>query len=382
MAAPLNNKHSSSPKQTVVEKEKKSGSSFLQKTVPVYILFLIISLMIGTMSVYFYWLHHHLQEKGRGTATEQLEESDDQNEVHVSVVRKFGKSLIHPLLFVEIESEKILQPLRTKLNQLIEDKTKVGVLLSASVYVKDLNNGVYIAINQDSLYDPASLMKVPLLLIYYKEAESNPGILKKSYVFKRETKNATEETIKDKSLIEGQNYTVEELLFYMIAYSDNEAFWILYDHIDNSKFNAFDKTLQIPTHIDRVHFPASDKHYISNVNSVAHYFNVIYNASYLNNHFSSAAMNLLTKSTYKNGLVKGIDPNVIIAHKFGERTLSYLLDGRLENLQTEFHEFGIVYLTNRPYLLGVMTRGNHSDQLQAVVGDISRIVYDDLKANN
>ena len=78
---------------------------------------------------------------------------------------------------------------------------------------------------------------------------------------------------------------------------------------------------------------------------------------------------------------RGIDPNVIIAHKFGERTLSYLLDGRVENLQTEFHEFGIVYLTNRPYLLGVMTRGNNSNQLQEVVGDISRIVYDDLRAS-
>jgi hypothetical protein len=48
-------------------------------------------------------------------------------------------------------------------------------------------------------------------------------------------------------------------------------------------------------------------------------------------------------------------------------------------LQTEFHEFGIVYLKNRPYLLGVMTRGHQSDQLQAMVSDISKIVFDELK---
>lgn len=374
MAAKLITKPTRTQQPSLNEKKNTENNHFLLRTVPLYSLLLTILLFIVAAVVYFSWFDHNPSKESSNNCPEQ-------SEARVNVMRDKENGLIHPLLFVEIESEKILQPIKAKLNQYIEEKTKAGVLLSASVYLKDLNKGVYIAINQDSLYDPASLMKVPLLLIYYKEAETNPGILKKSYLFKRDSQNTTEETIKDKSLIEGQNYTVDELLFYMIAYSDNEAFWILYDHIDNTKFSEFDKTLAIPNRIDRIHFPASDKHYISNVNSVAHYFNVIYNASYLNTHFSTAAMNLLTKSTYKNGLLKGIDPDIIVAHKFGERTLSYLLDGRLENLQTEFHEFGIVYLANRPYLLGVMTRGNHSDQLQAVVGDISRIVYDDLKAN-
>ena len=47
--------------------------------------------------------------------------------------------------------------------------------------------------------------------------------------------------------------------------------------------------------------------------------------------------------------------------------------------QTEFHEFGIVYLKNRPYLLGVMTRGQQSNELQSIVSDISKMVYDDFK---
>jgi hypothetical protein len=49
-------------------------------------------------------------------------------------------------------------------------------------------------------------------------------------------------------------------------------------------------------------------------------------------------------------------------------------------LQSEFHEFGIIYLQNRPYLLGVMTRGNESKPLQEVVRNVAKIVYDDLNS--
>ncbi|HMT35107.1 MAG TPA: class A beta-lactamase-related serine hydrolase [Chitinophagaceae bacterium] len=366
-------KHQTSPQpSTQVVVAPGQFKLFLTKSVPLYIILIISALLFGSA-----WIvkSQFTPQDTIETYGNKLSEMDN----HVKVVRENDSSLIQPILYVEIESKQLLSPLKSKINDYLDSKKQAGAYTSASVYLKDVQAGVYININPDSLYDPASLMKVPLLMIYLKQAETNPQLLKKSFVFTQQAQNSTVALIKDKSLVVGKSYTVQELLYHMIVYSDNESFWILYDHFGEDIFKELDKKLTIPANYDIIHYSKTDKHFIANVNSMAYYFMVLYNASYLTKTASKYALDILTKSTFKEGLAKGIDPNVLIAHKFGERTLSYYVGNKLENLQTEFHEFGIVYLKNRPYLLGVMTRGQQSNVLQTIVSDISKMVYDDFK---
>ncbi|MBK6331068.1 MAG: serine hydrolase [Bacteroidetes bacterium] len=366
-------KHQTSPQpSTQVVVAPGQFKLFLTKSVPLYIILIISALLFGSA-----WIvkSQFTPQDTIETYGNKLSEMDN----HVKVVRENDSSLIQPILYVEIESKQLLSPLKSKINDYLDSKKQAGAYTSASVYLKDVQAGVYININPDSLYDPASLMKVPLLMIYLKQAETNPQLLKKSFVFTQQAQNSTVALIKDRSLVVGKSYTVQELLYHMIVYSDNESFWILYDHFGEDIFKELDKKLTIPANYDIIHYSKTDKHFIANVNSMAYYFMVLYNASYLTKTASKYALDILTKSTFKEGIAKGIDPNVLIAHKFGERTLSYYVGNKLENLQTEFHEFGIVYLKNRPYLLGVMTRGQQSNELQSIVSDISKMVYDDFK---
>ncbi|MEI6764641.1 MAG: serine hydrolase [Bacteroidota bacterium] len=376
MPAQPKNKRPPIQKPVSVRKETVKRKNLLLRSVPVYVFLLLTIIPVCTLGLYF----HFVTKKANSN---RIYEGSTEHDQTVKVVRGNGKVLIHPLLFVEIESEKVLDPLKIKINNYLEQKKQENAFMSTSVYVKDLNAGRYMSINPDSLYDPASILKVPLLIIYLKQAETNPGILKKSLFFKGESQNVAIRSIKDQSLVAGRSYTVEELLHYMIVYSDNEAFWMLCENIgdEDNEFKKLDAELDIPEKFDIIHYPASDQHFIASANSVAHYFNVLYNASYLNNAMSEYALNLLTKSNFKEGIIKQIDPGVTIAHKFGERTLSYMQAGKSVDLLTEFHEFGIVYLKNRPYLIGVMTRGMKSNALQTMVSDISKIVYDELKAN-
>lgn len=366
-------KHQTSPQpSTQVVVAPGQFKLFLTKSVPLYIILIISALLFGSV-----WIvkSQFTPQDTIETYGNKLSEMDN----HVKVVRENDSSLIQPILYVEIESKQLLSPLKSKINDYLDSKKQAGAYTSASVYLKDIQAGVYININPDSLYDPASLMKVPLLMIYLKQAETNPQLLKKTFVFTQQAQNSTVALIKDKSLVVGKSYTVQELLYHMIVYSDNESFWILYDHFGEDIFKELDKKLTIPANYDIIHYSKTDKHFIANVNSMAYYFMVLYNASYLTKTASKYALDILTKSTFKEGIAKGIDPNVLIAHKFGERTLSYYVGNKLKNLQTEFHEFGIVYLKNRPYLLGVMTRGQQSNELQSIVSDISKMVYDDFK---
>ncbi len=348
---------------------------FLARSVPLYIFLLFLIIPAGCLG---YFIHLRTTQSNVNGQTNSLAGSDQR----IKMVRASDQHLVHPLLYVDIENEAVFSSLKSKLDQYIQQKSGEGVLMTASVYFKDLNTGTYFNINPDSLYDPASLMKVPLLMTYLLQAETDPGVLQKKYLYSGSTANSTVQLITDRTLQSGKQYTVEQLLYYMIVYSDNEAFWLLNNHMDHSQLDNLDARLGIPKHFDTVHYPASEKHAVTGVNSIAHYFNVLYNATYLDKKMSAYALNLLTQSNYSEGMTRGVDSQqVTIAHKFGERTLSYMLNNKIENLHSEFHEFGIVYLDSRPYLLGVMTRGTESKKLQQVVSQIAHIVFDDFKGN-
>ena len=85
-------------------------------------------------------------------------------------------------------------------------------------------------------------------------------------------------------------------------------------------------------------------------------------------------METLVNVDFRDGLVAGVPGNIEVAHKFGER--------EVDSQQTQLHDCGIVYYPKRPYLLCVMTRGQHTDdgavdeqKLQAIIKEVSTIVY-------
>ena len=86
---------------------------------------------------------------------------------------------------------------------------------------------------------------------------------------------------------------------------------------------------------------------------------------------SEEALDLLTKSEFKDGLVAGVPPGVTVAHKFGER-------GAEGERMRQLHDCGIVYCPRSPYVLCVMTRGEDFQQLIGTTEDISRLVYGEI----
>ncbi len=52
-------------------------------------------------------------------------------------------------------------------------------------------------------------------------------------------------------------------------------------------------------------------------------------------------------------------------------------DGEEEEVY-QLHEFGIIYHPNRPFLVGIMVRGDDFNKLMKVIRDITRIVYEEV----
>ena len=62
------------------------------------------------------------------------------------------------------------------------------------------------------------------------------------------------------------------------------------------------------------------------------------------------------KSGYGFGIRQAIPVDVPIAHKFGHKVINETCK--------ELHHFGLVYLSRKPFLLGVMTKGEDIESLK------------------
>jgi len=291
--------------------------------------------------------------------------------VRATLSREGQKGLINPLLSVEISSKKDdffeYKPLKEKLTKLINQKLNEGQATKISVYFRDLNNSHWTGVNENELYDPASLLKVPLMIAYYRIADDNPGILKKTIQYNNNKDENNSQAIQSaQKLIPDGWYSIDDLINRMIIYSDNNAFNLLLNYITPDDFNAVlaDLSISLPPDISKIEDYISPKTY-------SYFFRTLYSSTYLSRQYSEQALELLSKIKFNDGLNAGLPKDFVVAHKFGERTFN-------KKPPKELHDCGIIYYTKAPYLLCVMTRGDDIKSLQSVIKDISSVVYDDV----
>ncbi len=282
-------------------------------------------------------------------------------------IRLGENKFTNPLLECEVNGmvgETEYKPSKNKITSYINDQLDKKNITHASVYYRDLNNGPWFGINERENFSPASLLKLPVLMAYLKQAETNPGLLTKKLLYKKVSAPVEQNFIPISPLLDDAEYTIDELLSHMIIYSDNDALFLLEKNIDAAAIDAVTRDLGIETATD-----TTPEDYMS-VKSYASLFRVLFNASYLNREMSEKAFSILTKTAFPKGLVSGVPPNIPVAHKFGER--------ELPNDVKQLHDCGIVYYPKHRYLLCIMTRGTDYGQLETVIGTISKNIYEDL----
>ncbi len=280
----------------------------------------------------------------------------------ISFMRFSSDKLTSPLLDCEIFDSTVntqVNTLKKNVNDLIESLPET--VSEVSVYYRDLNNGPSFGINEQDKFAPASLLKVPLMIAYLKKVETNPDLLQEKIGYSGQHYLGDNLPQQD-TLTKGENYTVDNLLYRMIALSDNIAFETLLNHISPDDIKKVHKDLDII-------YPNNNTpdDYIS-VKSYAGLFRVLYNATYLNQQMSEKALQYLTQTDFHLGIQAGIPKNITSALKFGLRDIN-------EQGTIQIHDCGIIYGSKKPYLLCVMTKGENRDELIRTIQQISSDIY-------
>lgn len=258
------------------------------------------------------------------------------------------------------------------MKQFVEDINKIikESKENVSILIKELNskNDIY-NYNSDVKVVAASLIKVPIMLAILDEVK-NKNIHLNDNIFV-----TNEDILEDTEVFANgeKNYSIYELLNWMIIVSDNTAANILIKKIGIKKINEYIKnTLKLKsTELQRYMLDKNAiNNGINNYTSQKDMFNVfelLFSKKILNKELCDLAIEILYNQQINNQIMRYIYKPVKYAHKTG--SLDYLN-----------HDVGVMNINEKLFYIGVSVyNSNKKEGNKELVGIIGKIVYEYLK---
>jgi len=291
-------------------------------------------------------------------------------------LRLNGYTFISPLLLCDTSSKTnspAVANLQTKLQAIVGNAQAAHTIDTASIYFRDLTTRNQTNINGDEKYYPASLRKVPVLMSFYKKAEADPAILTTTGMLHGTTDyNAGVEIPPKVSPQFGQTYSINDLITMMIKYSDNNSLQVLAANLGDNGLREIYQQLQIEYPENQLAVTDSLSAYQFSL-----FLRTLYNSTYLDSEYSEKALQLMSQTDFKDGLVAGLPSTITVAHKFGVET-DNANSGALN--QRQLHDCGIIYAPKTPYILCVMTKSSGSlAEAEKTIKDISAVTYQEVQ---
>lgn len=241
-----------------------------------------------------------------------------------------------------------IQPLRDELMAIGENDKNI------SIYFEFLNTGANIAVNKDSRFWPASLLKLPVSMAVARKVERGDWKWENELVLMASDKNERFGTLYKEPL--GSRFTIEELVERTLSESDNTANFVLVRNLEPEEFQ------DIYNHLGFKEFLSSEGKISAKQYSVM--FRSLYNATYLNQDSSEKLLNFLGKTKFSEYAVSGLPKGVSFAHKIG-----------VSDEKNVFLDSGIVYERKRPYIITIMISTKDEEYAKAQMKKISASVY-------
>jgi len=340
---------------------KQFGHIMFRNSVAVPILLISTAILLGI--IYLQTTSNFPFEKN----VEQVKADESQCLLNVHQVRLNNYPFTKPLILTDVKGKNSeYYDLQCQLKEYIDEQKVGGVIESAGIYIRKLNGSNPIDINADETFKPGSIAKISILITYLKMAEKNPKLLETTYSLNPGEYVPIQQSFPSQEIIVGKKYAVKVLLEYMIVKSANSATALLTEYIDQKVFENLFNDLELPE------VSLTNSNYQMSASGVSKFMRVLYNSSYLTPESSEAALELLSRTEFNNGISNKLPKNLKIAHKFGEQ-------GDAQSKQ--LHETAIIYLDNIAYTITVMTKGKDMKNLSNFISEVSKMVYNRFNVN-
>lgn len=238
-------------------------------------------------------------------------------------------------------------PLRTTLRELTKDYGDTFAL-----YFEYLPTGTSININSQQEFLAVSLLKLPVVMAYYRQKERLHISDKEVTIRQDELDPAFGELWKKGA---GQSISLNEAARLALQESDNTALRVLTDNIDVNDFSYVYEGLDID-------LKQKDGGVVITAKQYASILKALHFSALLREENSEEILRLLTETKFSEMLPAGVPKSIAIAHKIGVLADNLYLD------------CGIIYLPQRPYLVCMMSQSNE-DEAQKRMKAVSEKIY-------
>lgn len=258
-------------------------------------------------------------------------------------------------------------------NEKLEDEIEVEIQNTkskVSMIIKDIKNNQYLyRYNEEQKVISASIIKVPIMLAVLEKVRLEKITLNQKQLVARE------DILEDTEVFEEgeKEYTIKELLNWMIINSDNTATNILIKLLGMDWINYYIKeTLKLEnTKLQRLMLDEKARN--SNIENyttqedMLKMFENLYQKRILTPNLCEIAIQVLKRQRKQNQIMRYIYEDVEFAHKTG--ALDYLN-----------HDVGVMELNNKEIYIGVSVYDcERQEGDRELVGRIGKIIYEKIK---
>ncbi|MDO8551380.1 MAG: serine hydrolase [bacterium] len=220
------------------------------------------------------------------------------------------------------------------------------------VYVFNLTTKQTYGLSEDEVFMAASLIKLPVLLVLYQEAEAGRIDLDAKYVLKQADKQGGAGSMQYKPA--GTVYTYRKMAELMGQQSDNTAFMVTRNLLGDEKIQtAINKLGMAKTSLRTNETSPSD---------IGLFFRKLYGGSLLTREHRDELLNFLTKTAFEDRIPAGLPADVRVAHKIGSEIGVYS-DG------------GIVFAP-KPFVLVILSKGIIEREAKLALPQTTKTVWE------
>lgn len=267
----------------------------------------------------------------------------------------FWQKATSPLVISTLKPEKKFDA--TSIISEIE-KTIAGKRGEWGIWVYRLSDNHEYGLRQSEVFPSASLIKLPVIISLYQEAERGQFSLETEYKLQDRDKVGGAGILQTKKA--GTVYTYRQLAENMAHYSDNTAFNIVVRALGKAKIQAnLNNWGLVETSLEKYETTPAD---------VGRLFQKLYQGELVKTAAKEEILQYLTKTVYEDWMPAGVPADIQVAHKIGR------------DLGT-FADAGIIF-AEKPFVLVIMSKEAKESEAVKLLPEITQKVWEWEKVNS